>query len=94
MRVADLAQAIAPGCEMDVTGIRAGEKLHELLVSEDEARNTLEFDDMYLLQPLFAWWSGGRWHDGRKLPDGFRYSSENNTQWLSADELRRMADEI
>lgn len=94
MRVADLASALAPAAEVEVTGIRGGEKLHELLISEDEARNTLEFDDMYLLQPIFPWWSGARWQDGRPLPDGFRYSSDGNDHWLTADELRAMADHV
>lgn len=91
MRVVDLAKEIAPGCEVAVTGIRPGEKLHELLISEDEARNTLEFDDMFLLQPIFPWWSGERWQSGRALPDGFRYSSDGNEQWLSSAQLREMA---
>jgi UDP-N-acetylglucosamine 4,6-dehydratase len=94
MRLMDLANAIAPGCQVDVTGIRPGEKLHELLVSEDEARNTLEFDDMYVVQPIFPWWKGERWRDGRALPDGFRYSSDGNSQWLGTDELKSMIENV
>jgi UDP-N-acetylglucosamine 4,6-dehydratase len=90
MRVVDLAHAVAPDCEVKFTGIRPGEKVHELLVSEDEARNTLEFDDMFVVQPIFPWWKGERWRDGRVLPDGFRYSSDGNGQWLATDELRAM----
>lgn len=90
MRVMDLAKAVAPDCRITVTGIRPGEKLHELLISEDEARNTLEFDDMYLLQPIFPWWKGERWENGRALPDGFRYSSDGNADWLSTEDLQRM----
>jgi UDP-N-acetylglucosamine 4,6-dehydratase len=90
MRIVDLAKALAPGCDVRVTGIRAGEKLHELLISEDEARNTLEFGDMFVLQPIFPWWAGERWQDGRPLPDGFRYSSDGNDRWLSTAELQNM----
>jgi UDP-N-acetylglucosamine 4,6-dehydratase len=91
MRVGDLARAIAPECQLDVIGIRPGEKLHELLISEDEARNTLEYDDMYLLQPLFPWWTTEHATGGRPLPDSFRYSSDGNTEWLNEDQLREMA---
>jgi UDP-N-acetylglucosamine 4,6-dehydratase/5-epimerase len=94
MRVVDLAHAVAPDCEVRFTGIRPGEKVHELLVSEDEARNTLEFDDMYVVQPIFPWWKGERWRDGRQLPDGFRYSSDGNGHWLGTDELRAMIEHV
>jgi UDP-N-acetylglucosamine 4,6-dehydratase/5-epimerase len=90
MRLLDLAKAVAPDCDIKVTGIRPGEKLHEVLISEDEARLTLEFDDMYLLQPIFPWYQGERWRDGRSLPDGFRYSSDGNRDWLSAEDLQQM----
>lgn len=92
MRVMDLAKAIAPECAVDVTGIRPGEKLHELLISEDEARNTVEYDDMYLLQPIFPWWTTESSTGGRPLPDGFRYSSDGNTQWLTETQLQEMAE--
>ena len=92
MRVVDLAKAIAPECAIEVTGIRPGEKLHELLISEDEARNTLEYDDMYLLQPIFPWWTTASAAGGRQLPDGFRYSSDGNTSWLTEAQLRDMAE--
>ncbi len=94
MRIVDLAAALAPDCEVKVTGIRPGEKLHELLISEEEARNTLEFDDMYVIQPLFPWWTGSGWTRGRRLPNGFRYGSENNPHWLTGDELRKLASDI
>ena len=90
MKLIDLAKAIAPDTQIEITGIRPGEKLHELLISEDESRNTLEFDDMYLLQPIFHWWKGERWKNGRTLPEGFRYSSDGNAEWLSAADLQEM----
>ena len=93
MRVLDLAEAIAPGCEIETIGIRAGEKLHEALVAVDEARSTLEFDDMFIVQPQFPWWGAVNLGDGRQLPDGFQYTSEENDHWLSVAELRQMVEE-
>ncbi len=63
MRLIDMAETIAPGCEVECIGIRPGEKLHEVLVSEDEARNTVELDDMYVIQPAHPWWSQQNWKD-------------------------------
>ncbi|MEA3210637.1 MAG: UDP-N-acetylglucosamine 4,6-dehydratase/5-epimerase [Chthoniobacter sp.] len=91
MNIMDLAKAIAPECEIQNVGIRPGEKLHESLISEDEARSSLEFDDMFVVQPLHPWWRGDRWQHGRTLPEGFRYSSDNNTQWLKVEDLRTLA---
>lgn len=90
MRITDLVETFAPECRIDLTGIRPGEKLHEVLIAEDEARNTLEFDDMYVVTPLFPWWGGELWKDGKHLPEGFRFASETNTHWLSPNELRSL----
>jgi UDP-N-acetylglucosamine 4,6-dehydratase/5-epimerase len=90
MRLVEMAEAIAPGCEVEYIGIRAGEKLHEVLVSEDEARNTLEVDDMYVIQPAHSWWRRENWKDARPLSDGFRYTSDSNPRWLTAEELREL----
>lgn len=87
MRITDMVKAFAPECRIELTGIRPGEKLHEVLVAEDEARNTLEFDDMFVVTPLFPWWGGETWRDGKSLPEGFRFASEGNTHWLSPNEL-------
>lgn len=93
MSILELAEAIAPGCPMTLTGIRAGEKLHEVLVSEDEARHSLEFDEMFVITPLFEWWGGGNWKGGQKLPDGFRYTSDANPWHLSPEDLQRIVSE-
>jgi UDP-N-acetylglucosamine 4,6-dehydratase len=87
MKLIDMATAIAPGCEVECIGIRAGEKLHEVLLSEDEARNAAETDDMYVVQPLHSWWQKGNWKQARALPEGFRYSSDTNREWLTREEL-------
>ena len=90
MKMLDLAQTIAPGCEVETIGIRPGEKLHEVLVSEDEARNTVEVDGMYIIQPSHPWWKGSNWENARALPDGFRYASDTNSNWLTAEQLNEL----
>ena len=88
-----VVDAVAPGCRVEEIGIRPGEKLHEVLVSEDEARHTLELDDMFVIQPAHAWWSSDSVAGGHPLSDGFRYGSNDNKEWLSPDELRKLAEE-
>ncbi len=88
MRLVDLAETIASGCEIEIIGIRAGEKLHEVLISEDEARNALEMDDRYIIQPSHPWWRRENWPNARPLPEGFRYTSDNNNHWLTNHELQ------
>jgi UDP-N-acetylglucosamine 4,6-dehydratase len=92
MRVTEMAESIAPGCEVECIGIRPGEKLHEVLVSEDEARNTLEVDDMYIIQPAHSWWNTQNWKDAQLLPEGFRYGSDSNPQWLTSEELQALIE--
>ena len=91
MNIMDLAEAIAPQCEIDEIGIRPGEKLHEVLISEDEARQAVMFDDSFIIQPAHPWWALENWTDGQPLPDGFSYSSDNNSDWLDASQFRALA---
>ncbi|HQM53981.1 MAG TPA: UDP-N-acetylglucosamine 4,6-dehydratase (inverting) [Anaerolineaceae bacterium] len=89
MTVTDLARAIAPEAAIDFIGIRPGEKLHEVLISEDEARQTVELEDMFVVQPAESLWFGRDWEGkGRMLEDGFRYSSNNNDQWLNVEQIQ------
>src|SRR6266700_3952543 len=90
MRLVDLAETIAPGCEIQTIGIRPGEKLHEVLVSEDEARNTLEMEDRYVIQPSHPWWRREKWVNGKPLPEGFRYASDTNDRWLNNRDLQEL----
>ncbi len=92
MRVTDLARAVAPDCRLEVVGIRPGEKLHETMIPEDDARQSVEFGDHYVIQPAFPWWDARALHadGGRPCPEGFRYSSDTNTRWLTVEELRGM----
>ena len=93
MNIMELARAIAPDCAVDQVGIRPGEKLHEVLVSEDEARHTVELDDMFVIKPNHPWWGEDNWRHGKKLSDGYRYTSDSNTQWCTTAELKTLMHE-
>ena len=90
MRVIDLADVIAPGAKRKIIGIRPGEKLHEILLTEEEARHTKEFDDYFVIEPEFPFWGKGNLVGGKLLPEGFRYSSDKNTHWVSKEELKKL----
>lgn len=90
MNIMDLAKAIAPEAKTKAVGIRPGEKLHEVMISEDDARNTKELDDCYVIQPAFHWWNANNHAEGRTLLEGFKYSSDTNKQWLKVEDLRGM----
>ena len=93
MRVMDLAKAIGPNCEIKTIGIRPGEKLHEVLISNDDSQYALEYEDYYAIIPPYL--EKGRWQllgptEGIPCSDGFRYASDSNTEWLSQNEILRM----
>lgn len=91
MTVTDLARAIAPEATIEYIGIRPGEKLHEVLISEDEARQTVELEDMYVVQPAESFWFGRDWETkGKLLDDGFRYASNTNDQWLNVEQIQKI----
>jgi UDP-N-acetylglucosamine 4,6-dehydratase len=90
MRVIDLARAIAPDASLRVVGVRAGEKLHEVLLSVDEARHAVDVDGMYVVQPVYAGWSYTTPAGAKPLAADFSFTSDTNTAWCSAEELKRM----
>lgn len=93
MKIVDLKEAIAPEAKVNVIGIRPGEKLHEVLISEDEARSTVELEDMYVIQPPTLKYFGHYWEDkGKRLPEGFRYDSNTNDQWIDIEALKKIVD--
>ena len=93
MNIMDLVRAVAGDCAVEQVGIRPGEKLHEDLISEHEARHTVEVDDMFVITPLHPWWPQEGWKDGRPLGEGKGYRSDANDRWLSVEDLRRLVEE-
>jgi UDP-N-acetylglucosamine 4,6-dehydratase len=91
MRIMDLAQATAPECEVRCIGIRPGEKLHEVLLSEDEARHSIELETGFVIMPMHPWWKGYAQPTGKTLPEGFRYASDTNTEWLTVEQIRALS---
>lgn len=89
MKITDLAKAIAPECKTKTIGIRPGEKLHEVLLSTDEARHTVEHDDSFVIQPEAPSW-GEKPLPESNVPEGFRYASDANKEWLTVEQLREM----
>ena len=92
MNIVDLAEAVAPGVKIEVVGIRPGEKLHEIMVPEDDARSTIELEDRYVVLSSVTNPETSKWlKKGTKCEDGFKYSSDLNDKWLTIDELRNMS---
>jgi UDP-N-acetylglucosamine 4,6-dehydratase len=87
--IVDLAKAIAPDGEIEIIGIRPGEKLHEVLISEDEARNTVERESMFIVKPPETLWKRDLHYEGQPLRDGFRFSSDTNAQWLDVEGIKK-----
>lgn len=90
MKITDLARAIAPECEVQTIGIRPGEKLHETLITAEEGRNTIAYNGMYVIMPDHSWWKRHNYESGRKVPEGFVYSSNRNDHWLDIEALRKI----
>ena len=93
MNIMDLAKAVAPECKTSIVGVRPGEKLHEVMVTEDDARDTLDYPDRYVILPASHDWNrnlGDKLKGLKRCPDGFRYSSDGNKDWLTVAQLRTM----
>lgn len=90
MRIVDLAEAIAPNCRIKEIGILPGEKINEVLLTKNDARHSLEFKDFFVIEPERPWWKAERWKGGKRLPADFEYRSDNNTQWLSKEDLKKL----
>lgn len=92
-RILDVAEAIAPECRREVVGIRPGEKLHEEMITETDGLNTLQFADHFVIQPAMPLWSSAEYaraFSGSVCDYGFRYSSGENNEWLSVEQLREL----
>ncbi len=94
-RVTDLAEAMAPACKMKEVGIREGEKLHEIMVTREDSAMTYEYENHYIIYPHYNWWEEERvLPGGKKVEDGFAYSSGTNTQWLDTTQLRERLENM
>jgi FlaA1/EpsC-like NDP-sugar epimerase len=90
MKVTDLASVIAPDAKQDIVGIRPGEKLHEQMIGAEDSFYTYEYPEHFKILPAIHNWDqdGNRIKDGKRVPEGFSYTSDNNTEWMSPDDLR------
>lgn len=95
MTITSIAQAVVPGARYEYIGIRPGEKLHEQMISTEDSHTTYEYDNYYKILPAINHWDEDpdRIKDGVRVPEGFAYTSDNNSQWMSADELAIWLDE-
>lgn len=90
-KIIDLARVIAPDAEIKVIGIRPGEKLHEMMISRDESRSTIELEDRFIVEPFGHLWFRHNWEEeGKRVPDGFKYTSDNNSEWLTVEQIRQL----
>ena len=96
MRIVDVARTMAPKLPHRIVGIRPGEKLHETMVTEGDARNTVEMADRYVIEPAFMWWDRTTFEGptAKRVSDDFRYASDTNTQWLERSELKKMLEDV
>jgi UDP-N-acetylglucosamine 4,6-dehydratase len=92
MKITDLAKAMAPELGVRVVGIRPGEKLHEIMISADDARTTVDLGDRYAIEPAFAEYTRKPF-EGARLAEGFSYASDTNDEWLTGSGLLAMLDE-
>ena len=92
MNILDIANTIAPSAEKNIIGIRPGEKLHEQMISEEDSFFTYEYEGFYKILPSIYGWDSDvrRIGDGKKVPDGFMYRSDTNTDWMSQEQLKKI----
>lgn len=94
-KITDLAQAMLPGCEMPEVGIREGEKLHEVMVTQEDSVATYEYEKHYIIYPHYNWWGEEKLIlGGKKVEEGFEYNSGNNSVWLSVEEISSLLHKI
>lgn len=91
MKIKNFISILAPECKMRVVGIRPGEKLHELLITPEEARHTKEYDDYYVVLPEFEWWDyEDKFKEGRGVKENFSLASQTNENWLNEESLKKL----
>jgi len=94
MKIIDLAEVIAPECKREVIGIRPGEKIHEVLLTEEEAWHAKEFENYFIIEPEHSFWNKDNFKEGESLSSDFTYSSGNNDHWLTIAELNKILEEL
>lgn len=94
IKVTDLAKAMAPNLPIKIVGIRPGEKIHEMMISAEDARNTIEFDKYYIIMPDLGGLREAMKHDGKKVADNFEYHSGNNKEWLLIEQMKHLISSI
>jgi UDP-N-acetylglucosamine 4,6-dehydratase/5-epimerase len=96
VKIVDLAEAMLPGGNLNFVGIRPGEKLHEVLVSEDDARATIELSDRYIIEPVFEFWQRDHYDqaDAKKVDESFCYASNTNQEWLDVPQIRDLLQRV
>ena len=94
-KVTDLAEAMLPGCTIRETGIRPGEKLHEIMVTTEDSHTTYEYDKHFIVYPQMVWNDRQQFAPcGKKVEEGFAYSSGTNKEWLSVEDIRRLLKDV
>jgi len=93
-RVTDLAKAMAPECKIKVIGVRPGEKMHEVLISQDEARQTIEDKNVYIIKPAHPWWGEEPRKGFKPVAEDFCFSSDTNKNWLSVKEMEKFTKDL
>ena len=94
MKITDIAAAVCPGIERKIIGIRPGEKLHEILLTEEEAAHSREYDAYFVIEPEQPFGGYSYLKDGKRPPQDFKYTSDSNSQWLTGKQLKDMIEEI
>lgn len=92
-KITTLAEAIGPQCRLDYVGIRPGEKIHEEMITETDSLNTYDCGTYYVIAPVMPTWNEKEWishFSAKKVPEGFKYNSGSNTEWLAVDEIRQL----
>jgi len=90
MKIVDLAESIAPEAKRKIIGIRPGEKLHEILLTKEEAKHTKEFDKYFIIEPEYPFWNSDNFKEGKPLPDGFEYTSDKNDKWITKEQIKEI----
>lgn len=95
-KITDIAEAMNPGGNINVVGIREGEKIHEVMITSDDSRGTHDYGDHYIIYPNYIWWSKDHYYKegGILIEEGWEYNSGTNTEWLDVETLRKKIEEL